>query len=72
MPSCNEVSTQALIVRIMQGTRSSKLELYCRSLKKSMKWDEDTYDLEYDLDLFNIVAVSDFNFGAMEVLLYYT
>jgi aminopeptidase N len=28
------------------------------SLKASMKWDEDTYGLEYDLDIFNIVAVS--------------
>lgn len=37
-----------------------------QSLKKSMRWDEDTYGLEYDLDLFNIVAVSDFNMGAME------
>lgn len=36
------------------------------SLKKSMKWDEDAYGLEYDLDIFNIVAVSDFNMGAME------
>lgn len=36
------------------------------SLKKSMKWDEEVYGLEYDLDLFNIVAVSDFNMGAME------
>lgn len=36
------------------------------SLKKSMKWDEDTYGLEYELDIFNIVAVSDFNMGAME------
>ena len=36
------------------------------SLKKSMKWDEDTYGLEYDLDLFQIVAVSHFNMGAME------
>ncbi len=36
------------------------------SLKKSMKWDEDTYGLVYDLDVFNIVAVSDFNMGAME------
>ncbi|MCB1563402.1 MAG: aminopeptidase N [Alphaproteobacteria bacterium] len=36
------------------------------SLKKSMAWDEETYGLEYDLDLFNIVAVSDFNMGAME------
>jgi aminopeptidase N len=36
------------------------------SLKASMKWDEDTYGLEYDLDVFNIVAISDFNMGAME------
>ncbi|MCA1941480.1 MAG: aminopeptidase N, partial [Caenispirillum bisanense] len=36
------------------------------SLKKAMKWDEDVYGLEYDLDLFNVVAVSAFNMGAME------
>jgi aminopeptidase N len=36
------------------------------SLKKAMKWDEETYGLEYDLDIFMIVAVGDFNFGAME------
>jgi aminopeptidase N len=36
------------------------------SLKRSMKWDEDVYGLEYDLDVFNIAAVSDFNMGAME------
>ncbi len=36
------------------------------SLKRSMKWDEDRFGLEYDLDIFNIVAVSDFNMGAME------
>ncbi|KAL6749281.1 hypothetical protein V8C86DRAFT_2851835 [Haematococcus lacustris] len=36
------------------------------SLVKSMKWDEETFGLEYDLDLFNIVAVDDFNMGAME------
>ena len=36
------------------------------ALKQSMKWDEDTYGREYDLDVFNIVAVADFNFGAME------
>lgn len=36
------------------------------SLKRSMRWDEETYGLEYDLDLYNIVAVSDFNMGAME------
>jgi len=37
-----------------------------RALKNSMKWDEDVFGLEYDLDLYNIVAVSDFNMGAME------
>ncbi len=36
------------------------------SLKRSMKWDEERFGLEYDLDVFNIVAVSDFNMGAME------
>jgi aminopeptidase N len=36
------------------------------SLKKSMRWDEEVFGLEYDLDVFNIVAVSDFNMGAME------
>ncbi|WP_419254718.1 aminopeptidase N [Caulobacter sp. ErkDOM-YI] len=36
------------------------------SLKRSMKWDEDAFGREYDLDLFMIVAVRDFNFGAME------
>ena len=35
-------------------------------LKRSMKWDEDRFGREYDLDVFNIVAVSDFNMGAME------
>ncbi|RYZ53951.1 MAG: aminopeptidase N, partial [Proteobacteria bacterium] len=34
--------------------------------KKAMLWDEETYGLEYDLDLFMIVAVNDFNMGAME------
>jgi aminopeptidase N len=58
--------------------RRVKLEIYVdkgnedrtghamESLKKSMKWDEDTYGLEYDLDIFMIVAANDFNFGAME------
>ena len=37
-----------------------------QALKASMKWDEEVFGREYDLDLFNIVAVSDFNMGAME------
>ncbi|MDH5530785.1 MAG: aminopeptidase N, partial [Paracoccaceae bacterium] len=36
------------------------------SLIRSMKWDEEVYGREYDLDVFNIVAVDDFNMGAME------
>ena len=36
------------------------------SLKNSMKWDEDTFGLEYDLDIYMIVAVDFFNMGAME------
>ena len=36
------------------------------SLKKAMRWEEEVFGLEYDLDVFNIVAVSDFNMGAME------
>ena len=36
------------------------------ALKRSMKWDEEVYGREYDLDLFMIVAVEDFNMGAME------
>jgi len=36
------------------------------SLKRAMRWDEQRFGREYDLDVFNIVAVSDFNMGAME------
>ena len=36
------------------------------SLKNAMRWDEQTYGLEYDLDEYKIVAVDDFNMGAME------
>ncbi len=58
--------------------RKVDLRLYCEkgkenrltyamaSLKRAMKWDEEAFGREYDLNLFNIVAVSDFNAGAME------
>ncbi len=36
------------------------------ALKRAMKWDEQRFGRQYDLDIFNIVAVSDFNIGAME------
>ena len=44
----------------------SKSDHALASLQKSMAWDEATYGLEYDLEVYNIVAVSDFNMGAME------
>ena len=43
-----------------------KLQYAMDSLKRSMKWDEDRFGLEYDLGIYNIVATSDFNMGAME------
>jgi len=58
--------------------RTIDLRIYCEkgnedkcyhameSLKKSMKWDEDVFGLEYDLDIYMIVAVDAFNMGAME------
>lgn len=58
--------------------RDIKLEIYVEkenynkcdhamaSLKNAMRWDEDKYGLEYDLDIYMIVAVNDFNMGAME------
>ncbi|HIL51841.1 MAG TPA: aminopeptidase N [Planctomycetes bacterium] len=45
---------------------ADKCDHAMRSLKKSMQWDEDVFGLEYDLDQFMIVAVDDFNMGAME------
>jgi len=44
----------------------NKLDYAMESLKNSMKWDEDKFGLEYDLGIYNIVAVNDFNMGAME------
>jgi aminopeptidase N len=43
-----------------------KCDFAMASLKKSMRWDEERFGREYDLDIFMIVAVDDFNMGAME------
>lgn len=63
---------------ITKSGRTVSLEIYCekgnefqcahamQALKRSMKWDEDTYEREYDLDQYLILAVDDFNGGAME------
>lgn len=44
----------------------AKTDHALQALETSMRWDERVYGREYDLDVFNIVAVDDFNFGAME------
>ncbi len=63
---------------VTQSGRNVKLNIYVEkgnesralyamdALKRAIRWEEDTYIREYDLDVFNIVAVSDFNMGAME------
>jgi aminopeptidase N len=45
---------------------AARAEYAMDALKRSMRWDEEVFGREYDLDIFNIVAVRDFNFGAME------
>jgi aminopeptidase N len=45
---------------------SDKCDHALHSLQKAMRWDEEVYGLEYDLDLYMVVAVDDFNMGAME------
>ena len=44
---------------------ANQLDHAMYSLKESMKWDEDTFGLECDLDVYNVVATNDFNMGAM-------
>ncbi|HEX3886971.1 MAG TPA: aminopeptidase N [Phenylobacterium sp.] len=61
------MSGRKVILRIYVDPGMAPRAAYAMdALKRSMKWDEDTFGLEYDLDLFMIVAVRDFNFGAME------
>ena len=50
----------------VQHHNMDKCDFAMISLKKSMQWDEETFGREYDLDVYNIVAVDDFNMGAME------
>lgn len=49
-----------------QAHNITKCQHAMDSLKASMKWDEEVYGREYDLSVYNIVAVDDFNMGAME------
>jgi aminopeptidase N len=50
----------------VESQNSDKCDYAMDSLKRAMKWDEEKYGREYDLNIFNIVAVDDFNMGAME------
>jgi aminopeptidase N len=50
----------------VQQHNIERCDFAMQSLIASMRWDEDVYGLEYDLDCFMIVAVDDFNMGAME------
>jgi aminopeptidase N len=60
-------SGRKVILRIFsEKGNQDKCEFSMSSLKKAMRWDEENYGREYDLDIFMIVAVSDFNVGAME------
>ncbi len=60
--SGREVTLQILV----ESHNIDRCDFAMASLKNSMHWDEQVYGLEYDLDLFMIVAVDDFNMGAME------
>ncbi|MCI5146405.1 MAG: aminopeptidase N [Candidatus Electrothrix sp. AR3] len=50
----------------VEERNQTKCEHAMESLKKSMRWDEEVFGREYDLDIYMIVAVDDFNMGAME------
>jgi len=49
-----------------EGHNVQKCYFAMQALKRAMKWDEDRYDLCYDLNIYNVVVVDDFNMGAME------
>jgi aminopeptidase N len=61
------MSGRSVELRIyVEPGKESRCEWAMDALKRAMKWDEERFGREYDLDVFNIVAVSDFNMGAME------
>ncbi|WP_275546246.1 aminopeptidase N [Pseudomonas sp. Marseille-Q0931] len=65
--SFTTMSKREVALRIyVEPENIDKVQHAMDSLKRSMKWDEEVYGREYDLDIFMIVAVNDFNMGAME------
>lgn len=60
-------SGRAVSLRIhVEHGKEARTSYAMEALKRSMRWDEERFGREYDLDIFQIVAVSDFNMGAME------
>ncbi|AJY48196.1 aminopeptidase N [Martelella endophytica] len=61
------MSGRAVTLRIyVEHGKADRADYAMDSLKRAMRWDEERFGREYDLDIFMIVAVSDFNMGAME------
>ena len=61
------LSGREVMLRIyVEAHNIDKCDHAMRSLKRAMQWDEEVFGLEYDLDIYMIVAVDDFNMGAME------
>jgi aminopeptidase N len=61
------LSGREVTLRIyVEAHNIDKCDHAMRSLKRAMQWDEEVFGLEYDLDIYMIVAVDDFNMGAME------
>ena len=61
------VSGREVLLQLWVETQNlNKTEFAMDALKRSMRWDEERFGREYDLDRFMIVAVDDFNMGAME------
>ncbi|HEY2754497.1 MAG TPA: aminopeptidase N [Pseudolabrys sp.] len=61
------ISGRDVVLRIyVEHGKEDRCAYAMDSLKRSMRWDEEAFGREYDLDIFMIVAVSDFNMGAME------
>ncbi|MCZ7658946.1 MAG: aminopeptidase N [Xanthobacteraceae bacterium] len=60
-------SGREVVLRIyVEGGKEARCGYAMDALKRAMRWDEDAFGREYDLDIFMVVAVSDFNMGAME------
>jgi aminopeptidase N len=61
------MSGRDVVLRIyVEHGKEGRCDYAMDALKRSMRWDEEKFGREYDLDIFMIVAVSDFNMGAME------